>query len=44
MSEPESLTVELVKLYIRYAKLIQRQAKINAELDNVRELIRQQGM
>lgn len=32
---------ELVLLYVRYAKLQKQLVRIQAELDNVRELIRQ---
>jgi len=37
-------TPELVQLYIRYANTQKRIVRLQAELDNVRELIRQQGM
>ena len=35
---------ELVQLYLRFAKLQKQIVRSNAELDNVRELIRQKGM
>lgn len=35
---------ELVELYIRFATLQKKLVKLNAELDNVRELIRQKGI
>lgn len=40
MSNP---TPELIELYIRFAKLQKQIVKIEAELDNVRELIRQKS-
>ena len=35
---------ELVELYIQFAKIKKRIVFLQAELDNVRELIRQKGM
>ena len=35
---------ELIALYIRFAKLQKQIVRLNAELDNVRELIRQKGV
>jgi hypothetical protein len=35
---------ELVVLYMRYATLQKRLIRIQAELDNVRELIKQKGV
>jgi len=35
---------ELVALYMRFAAIQKRLVKLNAELDNVRELIRQKGI
>jgi len=35
---------ELLELYLRFAKLSKSLVRIQAELDNVRELIRQKGM
>jgi molecular chaperone GrpE (heat shock protein) len=34
---------ELQELYLRFAKLYKQLYRIQAELDNVRELIRQKG-
>lgn len=36
--------LELVNLYMRFAKLQKRIVALNAELDNVRELIKQKGI
>jgi len=44
MDEITSPTEELIKLYMRFATLQKRLIRIQAELDNVRELIRQKGM
>jgi len=35
---------ELVALYIRFAAIQKKLVKLNAELDNVRVLIRQRGV
>ncbi len=35
---------ELLELYLRFAKLSKQLVRIQAELDNVRELIRSKGM
>lgn len=35
---------EIVLLYVRFAKLQKQLVRIQAELDNVRELIRQKGL
>lgn len=35
---------ELVELFMRFAALQKRLVKLNAELDNFRELIRQKGI
>lgn len=35
---------DLLELYLRFAKLSKQLVRIQAELDNVRELIRQKGM
>jgi hypothetical protein len=36
--------IELVNLYMRFAKLKKRIVLLQAELDNVRELIKQKGI
>ncbi len=36
--------LELVNLYMRFAKLQKRMVALKAELDNVRELIKQKGI
>lgn len=41
ISQPDP---ELIKLYVRFAALQKKLVKLNVELDNVRELIRQKGM
>ena len=35
---------DLLELYLRFAKLSKQLVRIQAELDNVRELIRQKGV
>lgn len=35
---------EILELYLRFAKLSKQLIRIQAELDNVRELIRQKGL
>ncbi len=40
----KSYDKELVALYMRFAVLQKRLVKLSAELDNVRELIRQKGI
>lgn len=37
------LSVELFELYARLVKLQKQRVRISAEIDNVRELIRQKG-